>query len=118
MCLRVTRRFPRHFQSIFSEAAMKKLVTKLLLLAFIFPTFAQVSIRKMVAQVKEQAQANGGASIEARIKRVEQGLLPEVQIKGDPSWSIEERMKFYKVPGLTIAVIKDFKVDWARAYGV
>jgi len=44
--------------------------------------------------------------------------LPAVLIKGDTSWSIAERMKFYNVPGLSIAVIKDFKVDWARAYGV
>src|SRR5262249_11719825 len=41
-----------------------------------------------------------------------------VLIKGDPAWSIAERMKFYKVPGLSIAVIKNFKLDWARAYGV
>src|SRR5688572_31340100 len=32
--------------------------------------------------------------------------------------SITERMKFHKVPALSIAVIKDFKIDWARAYGV
>src|SRR6185295_8616001 len=31
---------------------------------------------------------------------------------------IAERMKFYNVPGLSIAVIKDFHVEWARAYGV
>lgn len=55
---------------------------------------------------------------EAQIKRVEQGLLPAVLIKGEPGFSITERMKFYKVPALSVAVIKDFKVDWARAYGV
>jgi len=55
---------------------------------------------------------------DARIKRVEQGLLPVVLIKGDPCWSIAERMKFYKVPALSIAVIKDFKIEWAKAYGV
>ncbi|HYX27417.1 MAG TPA: serine hydrolase, partial [Pyrinomonadaceae bacterium] len=27
-------------------------------------------------------------------------------------------MKFYKVPGLSVAVIKDFKIAWAKAYGV
>ncbi|HEY2963477.1 MAG TPA: serine hydrolase [Pyrinomonadaceae bacterium] len=62
--------------------------------------------------------AFGQASVDARIKRVEQGLLPGVLIKGDPSWSIEERMKFWKVPGLSVAVVKDFKIDWARTYGV
>ena len=59
---------------------------------------------------------NGG--VDAQIKRVEQGLLPGVLIKGEPSWSLEERMKHWKVPGLSIAVVKDFKVEWARSYGV
>ena len=95
---------------------MKHLISKLLLWAFILPTFAQVNVVTSFAQVK--TDPNTEASIDARIKRIEQGLLPAVLIKGDPSWSIAERMKFYKVPGLTIAVIKDFKVDWARAYGV
>src|SRR5215213_1801486 len=62
--------------------------------------------------------AFGQTGTDAQIKRVEQGLLPAVLIKGDPSWSIEERMKFWKVPGLSVAVVKDFKIDWARSYGV
>ena len=95
---------------------MKHLISKLLLWAFILPTFAQVNVVTSFAQVK--TDPNTEASVDARIKRIEQGLLPPVLIKGDPLWSIAERMKFYKVPGLTIAVIKDFKVDWARAYGI
>jgi len=55
---------------------------------------------------------------DAQIKGVEQGLLPVVLIKGDPSWSIAERMKFHKAPALSVAVIKDFKIEWAKAYGL
>ena len=62
--------------------------------------------------------ALGQSNTDAQIKRVEGGLLPPVLIKGDPSWTIEERMKHWKVPGLSIAVVKDFKVEWARSYGV
>jgi CubicO group peptidase (beta-lactamase class C family) len=80
---------------------MKQLLSKLLLLVYIF---SSVSF----------AQSN----LESQIKRVEQGLLPTVLVKGDPGWSIAERMKYYKVPGLSVAVIKDFKIDWARVYGV
>ena len=80
---------------------MKTTICKLLLLIHLFP-FAAL------------AQTN----IDAQIKRVETGLLPAVLIKGDPSWSIEERMKHWKAPGLSIAVVKDFKVEWARGYGV
>jgi CubicO group peptidase (beta-lactamase class C family) len=53
-----------------------------------------------------------------KIKRVEENLLPAVLIKGDPAWTIAERMKFYKVPGLSVAVIKDFHLEWAKGYGV
>src|SRR5690242_17677170 len=60
----------------------------------------------------------GQSPLEIRIKHVEQGLLPSVLIKGSPGWSIQERLKYYKIPGVSIAVIKDFKVEWARSYGV
>lgn len=60
----------------------------------------------------------GQSPVQSRIERVEKGLLPAVLIKGDPAWSIQERMKHYKVPGVTIAVIQDFKIAWAKAYGV
>jgi CubicO group peptidase (beta-lactamase class C family) len=62
--------------------------------------------------------AFGQSPVQSRIQRVEQGLLPGVLIKGNPSWEIQERMKHYRVPGVSIAVINDFKVEWAKAYGV
>lgn len=39
-------------------------------------------------------------------------------IEGDSTWTIEERMKHYGVPGMSIAVIDDFKVAWVKSYGV
>ncbi len=58
------------------------------------------------------------SDLEARIKRVEEGLLPTVLIKGEPGWRLQERMRYYKVPGVSIAVINDYKVEWAKGYGV
>ena len=80
---------------------MKKIICLQLLFAYLLP-FTVL------------AQTN----IDAQVKRVEQGLLPPVVIKGDPSWTIEERMKQWKVPGMSVAVVKDFKVEWARTYGI
>jgi CubicO group peptidase (beta-lactamase class C family) len=57
------------------------------------------------------------AGRDARRARVERGLLPPVLVKGVPAWSIEERLRHYKVPGVSVAVIKDFKVEWAGGYG-
>ena len=53
-----------------------------------------------------------------RAKEVENNLIPFVPVKGFKSWNIVERMKYYNVQGVSIAVIKDFKVDWAKGYGL
>jgi CubicO group peptidase (beta-lactamase class C family) len=58
-----------------------------------------------------------GVAPEARRARIERGLLPPVLIKGAPGWSIEERLRHYKAPGVSVAVIRDFKVEWAKGYG-
>ncbi len=58
------------------------------------------------------------AAPQPSIQRVEKGLSPPVLVEGDTTWTIEERMKLYNVPGLSVAVIQDFKVVWAKGYGV
>jgi CubicO group peptidase (beta-lactamase class C family) len=62
--------------------------------------------------------ALGQSASHSHIERVEKGLLPAVIVKGGPVWTLQERMVRYKVPGVSIAVIKDFKVEWAKGYGV
>lgn len=52
------------------------------------------------------------------IIKVETHLTPPVYIEGDSGWTIEERMAHYGVPGVSIAVINDNKIDWAKSYGV
>ncbi len=53
-----------------------------------------------------------------RIARVENGLLPPVLVKGQKPWNILDRMKHYNVPGVSVAVFCDDKVQWAKGYGV
>ncbi|WP_165583314.1 serine hydrolase domain-containing protein [Aquimarina atlantica] len=52
------------------------------------------------------------------IKKVENGLTTRVHIVGDSTWSIEERMKHYGIPGVSIAVIHNGEIAWAKGYGV
>ena len=52
----------------------------------------------------------------ALIARIEAPQSPNRQ--GFDSLSIEQLMQRFKVPGVSIAVIKDFKIHWAKAYGV
>jgi len=52
------------------------------------------------------------------IKLVENNLSGWVQIANAPfKWTLAERMKFYHCNGVSIAVIKDFKIEWAKGYG-
>ena len=53
-----------------------------------------------------------------RIKHL-QTVLPPVLVKGEPSpnMNLVDRMNFYKVPGVSIAVIDQGRIVWARGYG-
>ena len=55
-----------------------------------------------------------------RIERVENGLRTyRWALFGDEKYfNILERMKFYRVPGVSIAVIENGTLVWAKAYGV
>jgi len=67
-----------------------------------------------------QATVPGSApSVEERIARIEHGLLPSVLVKGEPTpgMNLVDRMAFYKVPGVSIAVIDQGHIDWVRGYG-
>ncbi len=97
---------------------MKRLLCRLLLFIYIVPSIAFAQTSSLLPSSQPRTPATVQSEVDARIKRVEQGLLPSVLIKGDPAFSLQDRMKLYKVPGLSIAVIKDFKIEWARAYGV
>ncbi len=58
------------------------------------------------------------AASDERIARVEAGLLPRIFVEGQPvTWTLQERMAHHRVPGVSIAVINDGKVEWARGYG-
>jgi CubicO group peptidase (beta-lactamase class C family) len=53
------------------------------------------------------------------VSKIENGLVQgEVYFEGDKTSNIEERMKFYGVPGVSIAVIKDNKIVWSKGYGI
>ncbi|MBK6983821.1 MAG: serine hydrolase [Bacteroidetes bacterium] len=56
--------------------------------------------------------------VEERIKQVE-GNVPQgvYEIAGAPKQAILDRMKFHGVKGVSIAVINDYKVEWAKCYG-
>jgi CubicO group peptidase (beta-lactamase class C family) len=55
-----------------------------------------------------------------RIRRFESGfpvLSPNGILSGGKT-NLDERMGHYYVPGVSIAVINDYEIDWAKGYGV
>tara|TARA_R110001632_G_scaffold64960_16_gene154275 strand:- start:146 stop:1669 length:1524 start_codon:yes stop_codon:yes gene_type:complete len=52
------------------------------------------------------------------IKKVEVSLIDRIYIEGDSTWTIKERMEHYGVPGVSIAVINNGKIEWTKSYGI
>ena len=58
-------------------------------------------------------------TVAARIRRVENGLTTPVIVAGrqDQGMSIAQRMRVFNTPAVSIAVINNGRIEWARAYG-
>lgn len=66
------------------------------------------------------AQKNSSAAIEERIRHIETGIV-SIPLGGDQErlqFNLQQLMEAFKVPGLGVAVIDDFKLAWTKAYGV
>jgi CubicO group peptidase (beta-lactamase class C family) len=64
-------------------------------------------------------QGQSQQDVEARIRAIENRILPSVVIRGEPvqTATLAEQMEHHNVPGVGIAVINDGKIEWARGYG-
>jgi CubicO group peptidase (beta-lactamase class C family) len=61
--------------------------------------------------------ASAGGPSNAHTRYVEANLRPAVIEPGARPFSLDERMRAYDVPGLSVAVIHGGKLDWARGWG-
>ena len=93
--------------------SFSRLVCHLLYVALtIGVIFFMISLGALTAQAPVQ--------IEQRIQHIQDAILPPVITKGEPSATtkLEERMAALRVPGVSIAMIHDGKIEWARGFGV
>ena len=62
----------------------------------------------------------GPVSVEQRIQHVTSGLIGGVVLSGQEhaTHTLADRMKALNVPGVSIAVIHEGKIEWARGFGV
>lgn len=59
-------------------------------------------------------------SIEQRIERVITNLLPATALEGkfDSPKTLYEQLSRYHTPGISMAVINDFEIEWAQGFGL
>jgi CubicO group peptidase (beta-lactamase class C family) len=60
------------------------------------------------------------SNLEDRIQRIRDRIPPATLVKGEtvPTTKLADRMAALHVPGVSIAVIHDGKIEWARGFGV
>jgi len=77
-----------------------------------------ISALLIIIRIQSCAEESNTDTTTDFIKKVETGLVSGVYIEGDSTWSIEARMEHYGIPGVSIAVINNGKIEWAKGYGV
>jgi CubicO group peptidase (beta-lactamase class C family) len=87
-------------------------------------SFVQVAAIALSLIISSPAQSNPKRgpkdSDAARLQRVENGI-PPIPLSGtEPplQLNLEKLMQLYKCPGLSVALIDNFKIAWAKGYGV
>jgi CubicO group peptidase (beta-lactamase class C family) len=81
------------------------------------PAFIVGTLLPVVASSRDAWSQQGPQSSRSK---VESGLSLRVRIEGRPfeHWTIQDRMHFYGVPGVQLAVIDQGKLAWIGSYGV
>src|SRR3990170_2532248 len=64
------------------------------------------------------SQTNYSPEVLKRISAVESSLGSWYKVEGEKPFTLEERMKIYKIPAVSVAVISNYKLEWAKAYGL
>jgi CubicO group peptidase (beta-lactamase class C family) len=66
------------------------------------------------------AASSDATELNEKIVRVEQGLSTSVVVKGASTQKMRlaDRMHYHQVPAVSIAVVSNGQLEWARAYGV
>lgn len=72
--------------------------------------------QKLRLNCPEPQAAVGGPS-NSHTHYVEANLMPPVVQPGARPFSLVERMRAYDVPGISVAVIHNGRIDWARGWG-
>jgi CubicO group peptidase (beta-lactamase class C family) len=82
--------------------------------------FAAVFLSLLVciqtSNLSAQNNTTYSKEVQAKIKKFESNLGLWVQI-GNQQFTLVDRMKSNHINGVSIALVKDYKIEWAKAYG-
>jgi CubicO group peptidase (beta-lactamase class C family) len=78
---------------------------------FIIMTISVITF-SLNAQTKKYS-----SDVEEKIRLVENNLAGWVHTGSNDRWNLAERMKKYNINGVSIAVIHNYKIEWARGFG-
>jgi len=53
----------------------------------------------------------------AKVREVENNLVGATQAEGEVPGTIKDRMAHYRLKGLSVAIIHNYKIEWAKGYG-
>lgn len=87
---------------------MKKYLLKCVV---VFITLHFVALNLQAQDVKYSAE------VAEKIKGFENNLISWVKLDSTQNWNIYQRMKESQVNGVSIAVIKNYKIEWVKSYG-
>ena len=79
-------------------------------------SFLRVALATVLLGVAARSPVQAQDSVAALIARIEGPQTPYHQ--GLDGYTLEQVMERFHVPGISIAVVKNFEVQWARGYGV
>jgi CubicO group peptidase (beta-lactamase class C family) len=88
---------------------------------FLVPLSAVALVLILCAATRPNPKTEQTSSeLAARIQRVENGIPPIPFSDTEPPLhlTLEQLMQIYKVPGLSVAVVDNFQIAWAKGYGV
>ena len=82
-----------------------------------YSLFSLFALLLIVNRACSQVADGTTGDVANRIEQVEQSLGAHYMIKGQASYTLKDRMAHYHLNGLSIAVIRNYHIDWAKGYG-
>lgn len=74
----------------------------------------------MISALRAQPASPAPTNIGALRETVENGLIPRVAVEGEPTphWNVYDRMRRYRVPAMSVAVIHAGVIEWTAVYEI